>query len=96
VQQVADIKPLNSSDSVDERGFADLIKPLIAPGFKLAFAMLHDAASAEDVVQEACFTAWRQGGFDSRPGPSPIVPTWCSTWALRRREPPRANRSNGL
>jgi RNA polymerase sigma-70 factor (ECF subfamily) len=60
VQQVADIKPLNSSDSVDERAFADLIKPLIAPGFRLAFAMMHDAAAAEDAVQEACFTAWRK------------------------------------
>ena len=60
MQQVADVKPLNSSDSVDERVFADLITPLIAPGFRLAFAMLRDASAAEDVVQEACFTAWRK------------------------------------
>lgn len=68
MQQVADIKPLNSSDSLDEHAFADLIKPLIAPGFKLAFAMLHDAASAEDAVQEACFTAWRKAASIRDPG----------------------------
>jgi RNA polymerase sigma-70 factor (ECF subfamily) len=60
VQQVADIKPLNASDPIDERAFTDLIKPLIEPGFRLAFAMLHNAATAEDAVQEASFTAWRK------------------------------------
>lgn len=60
MQQVADIKPLNASDSAADRAFADLIKPLITPGFKLAFAMLHDAGSAEDAVQDACFVAWRK------------------------------------
>jgi RNA polymerase sigma-70 factor, ECF subfamily len=62
VQQVADVKPLNRSESADDRAFAELIKPLIAPGFKLAFAMLHDAGAAEDAVQDACFTAWRKVG----------------------------------
>ena len=60
MQQVADITPPKSSESVDERAFADLIKPLITPGFKLAFAMLHDAGAAEDAVQEASFIAWRK------------------------------------
>jgi RNA polymerase sigma factor (sigma-70 family) len=59
VQQVADIKPLNAS-FVDDRAFTDLLRPLIEPGFRLAFAMLHDAGAAEDAVQEGSFTAWRK------------------------------------
>jgi RNA polymerase sigma-70 factor, ECF subfamily len=60
MQRVAEIKPLNRSDSVGDRAFSDLIRPLITPGFRLAFAMLHDAGAAEDAVQDACFTAWRK------------------------------------
>ena len=47
---------------VSESTFADLLKPLIEPGFRLALAMLHDAQAAEDAVQEASFTAWRKLG----------------------------------
>jgi RNA polymerase sigma-70 factor, ECF subfamily len=59
MQRVADIK--SSSDrSATDREFADLLRPLIEPGFRLALAMLHDAQAAEDAVQEASFTAWRK------------------------------------
>src|SRR4029077_482217 len=58
MQQVADIK----SFPVGESTFADLLKPLIEPGFKLALAMIHDPTAAEDAVQEASFTAWRKLG----------------------------------
>lgn len=58
MQHVAVIKPLPVSEST----FADLLKPLIEPGFRLALAMLHDPQAAEDVVQEASFTAWRKLG----------------------------------
>ncbi|HSS60808.1 MAG TPA: sigma-70 family RNA polymerase sigma factor [Candidatus Limnocylindrales bacterium] len=58
MQQVAELKPLPVSEST----FADLLKPLIEPGFRLALAMLHDSQAAEDVVQEASFTAWRKLG----------------------------------
>lgn len=58
MQQVADIK----SVAVSESTFADLLKPLVEPGFRLALAMLHDPAAAEDAVQEASFTAWRKLG----------------------------------
>jgi RNA polymerase sigma factor (sigma-70 family) len=58
MQQVAEIKSL----PVGESTFADLLKPLIEPGFKLALAMLHDPTAAEDAVQEASFTAWRKLG----------------------------------
>jgi RNA polymerase sigma factor (sigma-70 family) len=58
MQQVAEIKSM----PVGESTFADLLKPLIEPGFKLALAMLHDPTAAEDAVQEASFTAWRKLG----------------------------------
>lgn len=58
MQQVAEIKSL----PVGESTFADLLKPLIEPGFRLALAMLHDPTAAEDAVQEASFTAWRKLG----------------------------------
>ena len=58
MQQVAEIK----SVAVSESTFADLLKPLIEPGFRLALAMLHDPTAAEDAVQEASFTAWRKLG----------------------------------
>ncbi len=58
MQQVAEVKALPVSEST----FADLLKPLIEPGFRLALAMLHDAQAAEDAVQDASFTAWRKLG----------------------------------
>ena len=58
MQQVAEIRSL----PVGEAAFADLLKPLIEPGFRLALAMLHDPTAAEDAVQEASFTAWRKLG----------------------------------
>jgi RNA polymerase sigma-70 factor (ECF subfamily) len=56
MQQVAGARSLPVSEST----FADLLMPLIDPGFRLALAMLHDAQAAEDAVQEASFTAWRK------------------------------------
>src|SRR5689334_816520 len=58
MQQVAEIKSLPAGEST----FADLLKPLIEPGFRLALAMLHDPTAAEDAGQEASFTAWRKLG----------------------------------
>lgn len=60
MQQVADIKPSGAASPAGERDFADLLRPLIEPGFRLALAMLHDRQAAEDAVQEASFTAWRK------------------------------------
>ena len=57
MQQVAELNKVAS-----EATFADLLTPLIQPGFRLALAMLHDAQAAEDAVQEASFTAWRKLG----------------------------------
>ena len=60
MQRVAELGP--SAEPVSESTFADLLKPLIEPGFRLALAMLHDAAAAEDAVQDASFVAWRKLG----------------------------------
>jgi RNA polymerase sigma-70 factor (ECF subfamily) len=58
MQHVAEINSL----PVGESSFADLLRPLIEPGFRLALAMLHDPTAAEDAVQEASFVAWRKLG----------------------------------
>ena len=60
MQQVAEIDTPRGSAIASERVFADLLRPLIEPGFRLALAMLHDRGAAEDAVQEASFTAWRK------------------------------------
>jgi len=46
----------------DGRAFADLMRPLYATAFRVAFALLHDSGEAEDAVQEAAFKAWRKLG----------------------------------
>jgi len=60
MQQVAEVKPSGATQAINERTFADLLIPLIEPGFRLALAMLHDPQAAEDAVQDASFTAWRK------------------------------------
>src|SRR2546428_12587269 len=57
MEQVAAIGVLDMSVAVSEHDFGDLLRPLIEPGFRLAFAMLHDPQAAEDVVQDASFTS---------------------------------------
>ena len=66
MQRVAELG--SSAQPVCESTFADLLKPLIEPGFRLALAMLHDAAAAEDAVQDASFVAWRKLGRMQDPG----------------------------
>src|SRR5579864_2448304 len=62
MQRVADSNQPQTAQAVSEQTFAELIKPLIEPGFRLALGMLHDPSAAEDAVQEASFTAWRKIG----------------------------------
>lgn len=58
MERVAGIKVLDRPGAASEHDFGDLLTPLIEPAFRLAFAMLHDPQAAEDVVQDASFTAW--------------------------------------
>src|SRR5713101_5341506 len=60
MQHVAHVEPSGAAPAISERTFAELLTPLIEPGFRLALAMLHDPQAAEDAVQEASFTAWRK------------------------------------
>jgi RNA polymerase sigma-70 factor (ECF subfamily) len=62
VMQVAEGKRPTDVRALHEGAFADLLRPLVDPGFRLAVAMLHDAQAAEDVVQEASFVAWQKVG----------------------------------
>ena len=48
------VKPVN------EQSFTELLVPLVQPAYRLACAMLRDAQTAEDVVQEASLIAWRK------------------------------------
>jgi len=57
--------------AAERAGFDDLIKPLVEPAYRLAFAMLRQRMAAEDAVQEATLKAWskfasfrnERGGF---------------------------------
>ena len=53
---------IRSARDGDGRAFADLMQPLYATAFRVAFALLHDSGEAEDAVQEAAFKAWRKLG----------------------------------
>lgn len=68
MQQVAQIKsvPRNRpSGEVDD--IPSQLAPLISHGVRLACAMLHDASTAEDVVQDASLIAWRKLAAGAEP-----------------------------
>jgi RNA polymerase sigma-70 factor (ECF subfamily) len=44
----------------DQSAFADLMTPLLQPGFALAASLSPDRAAAEDALQEALLKAWRR------------------------------------
>lgn len=44
----------------DTDDFAQVLGPLLRPGYQLAVAMLGDRGQAEDAVQEAAVKAWRK------------------------------------
>jgi RNA polymerase sigma-70 factor (ECF subfamily) len=46
----------------DRTRFEELLRPLIQPAYRVAFAQLRDRGQAEDAVQEASFKAWRKFG----------------------------------
>ncbi|HYW22839.1 MAG TPA: sigma-70 family RNA polymerase sigma factor [Terriglobales bacterium] len=43
----------------DANAFETLLRPLIEPGYRLAYSMLQRREEAEDAVQEAALNAWR-------------------------------------
>jgi len=49
---------IERAKSGDRTAFDGLVGPLIEPGYRFAFGMLHDREAAEDAVQEAAFKAW--------------------------------------
>ena len=73
---------LERARSGDREAFDALVGPLIEPGYRLAFGMLHDRGSAEDAVQEAAFRAWMRlenvrPGWSMRPWFLGIVANQC-------------------
>jgi RNA polymerase sigma-70 factor (ECF subfamily) len=55
-------RSVSALHTVSEQAFTDLLVPLVQPAYRLAWAMLHDAPTAEDVVQDASLIAWRKFG----------------------------------
>jgi RNA polymerase sigma factor (sigma-70 family) len=96
---------LRAARDGDGRAFADLMRPLYATAFRVAFALLHDSGEAEDAVQEAAFKAWRKlgtvrSGAPLRPWFLAIVANQCrsvrrKTWAyVKPLEPAEASDSS--
>lgn len=50
---------LEEARSGDRRAFEELLRPLIEPAYRLAFAMLQEREAAEDAVQEMALKGWR-------------------------------------
>jgi RNA polymerase sigma factor (sigma-70 family) len=81
----------------EKAAFEDLLRPLIGPAARLAYAMLQDRAEAEDVVQESAIRAWRKlanlrPGAEFKPWFLGIVANQCRTvrrgswWSVVRSE----------
>jgi RNA polymerase sigma-70 factor (ECF subfamily) len=68
----------------DGPAFAELLAPVLDPGFRLAMTMLKDRSAAEDAVQEAALKSWRKldrfrYGADLKPWFLAIVANECRT-----------------
>ena len=79
-----DAELIQASKAGDGAAFADLLRPVYAVAFRLAYGLLHDANEAEDVVQESAFKAWRKlgnlrEGAPLRPWFLAIVANQCRT-----------------
>ncbi len=60
VAQILNLDLVTRAQAGDDGAFAALLRPAIAPAYRLAGAMLHDANAAEDIVQDASLKAWRK------------------------------------
>ena len=68
----------------DGPAFAELLEPVLDPGFRLAMTMLKERSAAEDAVQEAALKSWRKldrfrQGADLKPWFLAIVANECRT-----------------
>src|SRR5947209_5114714 len=90
----------------DRRAFEQVLRPLVDPAYRLAFAMLREREAAEDAVQEMALKGWRHRGRirpelgTARPWFLAIVANECRMarrqrwWAvLRFAEPPVPSRA---
>ena len=81
-----------ASDPIDD--FESWFRGLAAPGYQLAYAMLHDSSAAEDAVQEAALRAWR--GFKSLDRTRPALPWFLTIVANCCRSGWRRNRRGAI
>jgi RNA polymerase sigma-70 factor, ECF subfamily len=88
----------------DGSAFAELLEPVLDPGFRLAMTMLKERSAAEDAVQEAALKSWRKldrfrPGADLKPWFLAIVANECKTvrrsrwWQVIRFDNAAASRS---
>jgi RNA polymerase sigma-70 factor (ECF subfamily) len=108
--QVLDIELVRRAQAGDDGAFTALLRPVIAPAYRLAGAMLHDGHAAEDIVQDASLKAWRKvgqlrPGADMQPWFLGIVANECrsfrrsSWWSVIRQsdpEPPQTPDGNSF
>jgi len=91
---------IERAKSGDRTAFDALVGPLIEPGYRFAFGMLHDREAAEDAVQEAAFKAWTRlenlrPGSSIRPWFFGIIANQCRStrrtrwWTVVKLEAPR-------
>lgn len=99
--QQASVTLVQAAKKGDESAFELLLEPLLDQGYRLACAMLHDHAAAEDAVQDASFKAWQKvgqlrEGSDMRPWFLAIVANQCRSlrrtrwWSVLRGDPPES------
>lgn len=50
---------LSAARQGDDEAFGRLVRPCLDRAYRLALRILHDAAEAEDAVQDALYNAWR-------------------------------------
>lgn len=56
---MGEIDLLSRARQGDPHAFEEVLRPVIQPAYRLAFAMLGDRGAAEDAVQEMAMKGWR-------------------------------------
>jgi RNA polymerase sigma factor (sigma-70 family) len=56
---MGEIDLLSRARQGDRHAFEEVLRPVIQPAYRLAFAMLGDRGAAEDAVQEMALQGWR-------------------------------------